>query len=126
MVVFFPQELIDAILDELWGDRAALAKCCSVSRSFLPRARANLWFDVTLTEASIRHLQQHPSLLPLIHSLCTRVNDRAAVEASASFIQEFPNIERVSWALCAAQFEPLLQVACARFSAISHPSGVSI
>ncbi|KAF9003523.1 hypothetical protein BDZ89DRAFT_1080921 [Hymenopellis radicata] len=30
-------------------------------------------------------------------------------EISDELIQEFPNIERVSWALCAAQFEPLLQ-----------------
>ncbi len=111
MLVFFPQELINAVLDELCGERATLAKCCLVSRSFLPRARANLWFDVTITGASIRHLQQHPSLLPLIHSLCTtRVYDRAAIEALASFNQEFHNIERVSWALDSAHYEPLLQL----------------
>ncbi|KAF9001625.1 hypothetical protein BDZ89DRAFT_925146, partial [Hymenopellis radicata] len=38
-----PQELVDAIIDELYDDRSALKACALVSHKFLPRCRVHLW-----------------------------------------------------------------------------------
>ncbi len=38
-----PQELVDAIVDELYDDRSALKACALVSHAFLPRCRVHLW-----------------------------------------------------------------------------------
>ncbi|KAJ3539280.1 hypothetical protein NM688_g6388 [Phlebia brevispora] len=48
LVQTFPQELIDAFIDCLRGDKKSLARCTEVCRSFLPAARRGLFETVVV------------------------------------------------------------------------------
>jgi hypothetical protein len=48
-----PPELIETIIDMLHTDRAALATCALVCRSWLPRTRYHLFSEVTITSAAV-------------------------------------------------------------------------
>lgn len=85
MAITFPQEIIDAIIDEL-NDRTALLACCTVSQSFLPRARARFWFHVPISYGAINHLQHHPSLFSLVRSAVFPPNTHDAAVESPDFV----------------------------------------
>lgn len=57
-----PQELLDAIVDELRLDRPSLAACCAASRLLRPRACKHLFRDVTV------HPKSYQSLYRLVRS----------------------------------------------------------
>jgi hypothetical protein len=48
-----PPELIDAIIEQLHDDRAALATCALVCRSWVPASRHHLFSDVTIWPATL-------------------------------------------------------------------------
>jgi hypothetical protein len=59
--VRLPPELIDMIIAELRTDRAALASCALVCKSWLPASRNNLFFHITISPGSYYNASQIPS-----------------------------------------------------------------
>jgi hypothetical protein len=47
-----PPEMLDLIVDQLYGERAALNVCCTVSKSWVPRARRLLFFHIRFSLSS--------------------------------------------------------------------------
>jgi hypothetical protein len=63
-----PPELVDAIIKMLHDDRAALATCALVSRSWVPASRHNLFSELVLTPKNCSDVELPKFLTPRIAS----------------------------------------------------------
>jgi hypothetical protein len=83
-----PPEMLDLVLDHLYGQRATLKACCAVSKSWVPRARRNLFFDIEFpSESSIKLWMKtfpDPSTSPAHYTRILTLHGLSAVAAAGT------------------------------------------
>jgi hypothetical protein len=73
-----PTELVDAIIDELHDDEAALATCALVCKSWVPASRRHLFFRVSINKhnlSDMSHLLSSTLCAKAVRHLCLRSVD---------------------------------------------------
>jgi hypothetical protein len=86
-----PQEIIDAIIDELHGNAEALKSCAMVSRTFYLPSRSKFFSSIeldTIDNGDRLHelLVSNPDIPPLIHKFSITIN--LGIRCNLSFAEE--------------------------------------
>ncbi|KAI8972442.1 hypothetical protein BD414DRAFT_425900 [Trametes punicea] len=89
MLPAIPQDVVEAIIDAVWPDQAALRHCALTCRGWLPRSRYNLLYEVMVCTPHMlsrfsRMLDAAPERAELVKDLiCMLIHD----EVPSSFMQ---------------------------------------
>lgn len=109
MVDIFPQELLDAIICRLAGDRKSLSSCSLVSRAFSASSRPYIFNRVELSMSDYRPAERLLSILdqsPQALVRCIRVlvlkitaipSDHRDLHHFVQLIKRLPSLRRLIW-----------------------------
>ena len=79
-----PAELLDHVVDFLYGSRNALESCCLVSKSWIPRARKHIFADIKFTAGGLKlwkTMFPDPSTSPACYTKVLHLTHPLAVAA---------------------------------------------
>ena len=100
MITTLPPEILDLIIDHLYGKPVTLKACCLVSKSFVPRSRRHIFARVQLSPQSARSwVKAFPdsSNSPAHYTRILRIRNLGAYSTYVpSWVLSFCNVEELS------------------------------